>query len=74
MNLNVPPELEAKLNRLAAETGGDPEQVALDLLNESIEYDEWFRDEVEKGRIASRGGHFLEHDEVVSRIRERFRD
>ncbi len=70
MNLNVPPELEAKLRRLAAETGRDPEQVALDLLTRSVEYDEWFRSEVEKGRITSRRGRLLDNDEVVLRIRE----
>jgi hypothetical protein len=32
MNLQVPPELEAKLARLAAETGCAVDQVALDLL------------------------------------------
>jgi hypothetical protein len=32
MNLQVPPELEAKLTRLAAETGRIVDQVALDLV------------------------------------------
>jgi hypothetical protein len=32
MNLHVPPELEAKLTRLAAETGRTVDQVALELL------------------------------------------
>ena len=48
MNLQVPPELEAKLTRLAAETGRTADQVALDLLASSIDHDEWFRSEVEK--------------------------
>ena len=56
MNLQVPPELEAKLTRLAAETGRTADQVALDLLASSVDHDEWFRGEVEKGRTAAREG------------------
>jgi len=40
MNLQVPPELEAKLTRLAAETGRTADQVALDLLASSMDHDE----------------------------------
>ena len=36
MILKVPPELEAKLARLAAQTGRTVEQVALDLLASSV--------------------------------------
>ena len=35
MNLQVPPELEAELTRLADETGRTVDQVALDLLASS---------------------------------------
>ena len=62
------PELEAKLTRLAAETGGTAYQVALDLLASSIDHDEWFRTEVEKGRAAAGEGRLLEHDDVAARI------
>ena len=72
MDLHVPPELEAKLNRLAAETGRHANQVALDLLANSVEHDDWFRREVEKGRVAAREGRLLDHDEVASRIDQRY--
>lgn len=68
MNLQVPPELEAKLNRLAAQTGRTADQVALDLLANCVEYDEWFRSEVEKGRLSAKEGRLLNHEEVSSRI------
>jgi predicted transcriptional regulator len=68
MNLRVPPELEAKLTRLAEETGRMADQVALDLLARSMDHDEWFRAEVEKGRTAAREGRLLEHDDVAARI------
>lgn len=73
MNLLVPPELEAKLNRLAAETGRTVDQVALDLLGNSVDHDEWFRREVAKGRLSANEGRLLEHDEVVSRVNKRYR-
>jgi predicted transcriptional regulator len=73
MNLQVPPELEAKLTRLAAETGRTVDQVALDLLVRSVDHDEWFRREVEKGRTAAREGRMLDHDDVASRIDQRYR-
>jgi len=73
MNLQVPPELAARLTRLAAETGRTVDQVALDLLATSVEHDEWFRREVDKGRIATREGRLLDHDEVASRMDQRYR-
>ena len=73
MNLQVPPELEAKLTRLAADTGRAVDQVALDLLSNSIDHDEWFRNEVEKGATSAREGNLLENDEVASRIDRRYR-
>jgi predicted transcriptional regulator len=60
MNLQVPPELEAKLTRLAAETGRTVDQVAVDLLTTSMDHEEWFRTEVKKGRIAAREGRLLD--------------
>lgn len=74
MNLPVPPELEAKLNRLAAETGRTVGQVAMDLLANSVEHDEWFRGEVENGRASAREGRLLDHDEVASLLDQRYRD
>jgi predicted transcriptional regulator len=73
MELHVPPDLEAKLNRLAETAGRTPEQIALDLLATSVEHDEWFRREVERGRASARPGHLLDRDELVARIEKRYR-
>jgi predicted transcriptional regulator len=73
MNLQVPPELEAKLTRMAAETGRTADQVALDLLASSVDHDEWFRTEVEKGRASAREGRLIEHDDVAARMDRRYR-
>ena len=73
MNLQVPPELEAKLTRLATETGRSVDEVALDLLASSIDHDEWFRTEVEKGRASAHEGRLIDHDDVVARMDRRYR-
>jgi len=72
MDLYVPPELEAKLTRLAEGTGRNPAQFALDLLATSVEYDEWFRREVEKGRVSAREGRLLDREELLARIGKRY--
>lgn len=73
MNLQVPPELEAKLTRLATKTDRTIDQVALDLLANSLDHDEWFRADVEKGRVAAREGKLLEHEDVAARMDRRYR-
>lgn len=73
MTLRIPPELEAKLARLAAQTGRAVDQVALDLLASSVDHDEWFRRAVEKSRTSAREGRLLDHDEVAARMNQRYR-
>lgn len=73
MELHVPPELEAKLTRMAAESGRTADQVALDLLANSVDHGDWFRAEVEKGRAAAREGRLIEHDDVAARMDRRYR-
>jgi predicted transcriptional regulator len=73
MDLHVPPDLAEKLNRLAAESGRNVDQVALDLLTSSVDHDEWFRREVERGRTSAREGRLLDHDTVASRTKQRYR-
>jgi predicted transcriptional regulator len=61
------------LNRLAEGAGCKAEQLALDLLATSVERDEWFRREVEKGRLSAREGRLLHRDELLARIDKRYR-
>jgi len=69
---HVPPDLEAKLNRLAESAGRSAEQVALDLLATSVEHDEWFR-RSRKGPRIGPSGQVLDRDELVARIEKRYR-
>lgn len=73
MDLQIPRELEAKLTRLAAETGRTVAEVALDLLASSVDHDEWFRREVETGRLSACERRLLDHDAVAARMDQRYR-
>jgi predicted DNA-binding protein len=59
VELQIPLELEEKLNRLAAQTGRTADQVALDLLAHSVEYDEWFHAESKKAASLLAKGDYL---------------
>jgi predicted transcriptional regulator len=65
------PELEAKLDRLAAQQGRYSESLVTEAVERMVNYDEWFLQEVEKGLAAAERGEFLEHDEAGARIEKR---
>jgi predicted transcriptional regulator len=74
MQVNLPPELQAKLDRIAAKQGREPES----LLNEAVErfvgYDDWFIQQVEKGLAQVERGEVLEHEELVARVEKLVRE
>ena len=46
MEVNLTPELQAKLSRLAAEHGRDTQALAREAIERFVDYDEWFLREV----------------------------
>jgi len=64
MEVNLSPELEAKLNRKAAEEGRDRQSLVQEAVARLLDYDEWFIREVEQGLAAADRGEFIEHDEI----------
>jgi predicted transcriptional regulator len=72
MEVNLSPELEAKLNRKAAEQGRDSQSLVQEAVERLVSYDEWFIREVEKGLAAADRGDFEEHDEIGKRMERRF--
>ena len=64
MEISFAPELEAKLNRVASQTGKGPDQVVRELVASYVDYDEWFRQEVGKGLSALDRGKFVSHEDV----------
>jgi predicted transcriptional regulator len=72
MNIHFPAELEAKLNRIAAEQGKNSEALVCEAVERLVGYDEWFVSEVEKGIAAADRGEFVEHHAVLAMIDERY--
>lgn len=71
MDLHVPQDLADKLSVLAKQSGRTAGELALDLLAQSVEYDQWFRAEVDKARKSAREGRLLAHDDVAARFASR---
>ena len=72
MEVRFSPELEQKINRIAAEQGRDSESLVREAVQRFMEYDEWFLREVEKGIAAADRGEFIEHAEVGRLIESRY--
>jgi len=71
MELNVPPDLETKLARLADSRGMTPEVLVLEAILRAVDYDDWFLREVEKGLAQVERGEVLTHEEVGARLEGR---
>ena len=59
---------KAKLARIAAESGRDPEGLAREAIERFVDYDEWFINEVEQGLAQISRGQLLTHEKVGPRI------
>ena len=68
MEVNLNPDLEARLADLAAQQGRDTETLAREAIERLVDYDEWFIREVEKGMAQIDQGKVLTHEQVGARI------
>jgi predicted transcriptional regulator len=77
MEVQFPPELEGKLNRLAAEQGRETESLVFEaveiLIGQMASHNDWFLAEVEKGIGAADRGELIDHSAVRSLIDSRYR-
>ena len=64
MEISFAAELEAKLNRIASQTGRAASQVVQELVANYLDHDEWFRQEVGKGLASLDQGKSVSHEEV----------
>ena len=64
MEISLAPELEAKLNQIASETGKGANQVVQELVANYLDHDEWFKREVKKGLSSLDDGKSVSHEEV----------
>ena len=74
MNVSLDPAVQAKLQRLAAESGRDAEVLAREAIERFVNYDEWFINEVEKGLAQIDRGEVLTHEQVGARIEKLLTD
>ena len=68
MEVHLTPELQAKLDRIAAQQGRDPQSLLYEAVERLVDYDEWFLEEVEKGLAQIERGEVIEHEEVGNRL------
>ena len=73
MEIHFTVELEAKLNRIAADTGRPAEQIVNDLVRKYVDQDQRFRQEAQKGIDQLNQGQSVEHDEIIARVERLFR-
>jgi predicted transcriptional regulator len=74
MEVNLSPDTEAKLARLAGERGRDAETLAREAIERLVDYDSWFVGEVEKGLAQIERGEVLTHEAVGARLDQYLRD
>src|SRR3989442_12908277 len=68
MEINLSPELQAKLDRIPSQQGRDRESLGHEAVEPLVGYDEWFIRQVEKGLARVDRGQVLEHEEVAARM------
>jgi len=73
MEVHFSPELQAKLNRVAAENNSAADEYVQQLVERYVDHDAWFRQQVQKGLDQLDRGEFLTHEEVGARIEKMFR-
>ena len=72
MDVPLNPDLQAKLTRLAAQQGRATEALVVEAVERMVSYDEWFLREVSKGIAAAERGELRDHDEIRTRIDQRY--
>jgi predicted transcriptional regulator len=72
MELHLSLELQAKVERAAAENKSGAEEYVKQLVEHYVDHDAWFRQQVTRSLELDRG-EFLTHEEVGARIDQMFR-
>jgi predicted transcriptional regulator len=72
MEVNLNPDLQARLSRLAVQRGSDAEALAREAIERFVDFDDWFAREVAEGLAAADRGDFVEHEDVRQLIDRRY--
>lgn len=73
MELRLTPELQAKVERAAAENKSDAAEYVQQLVEHYVDHDQWFRKQVQKGLDQLDRGEYVEHEEVWARMEKLLR-
>jgi predicted transcriptional regulator len=73
MSIHLRPDQETHLQEIAARSGRDPNQLAQEAVDDLIEYDAWYRQQVAEGFAQLDRGEFVTHEEVGARLARLFR-
>ena len=73
MEVKLSPELQAKVDRAAAENKSGAAEYVKQLVEHYVDHDAWFRQQVTRGLEQLDRGKFLTHEEVGARIEQMFR-
>lgn len=72
MEVHFNPDLQAKLDHVAAENRSGADEYVQQLVENYLDYDAWFRQKVTASLGKLDRGEFLTHDEVGSRLQKMF--
>jgi predicted transcriptional regulator len=73
MEVHFTPELQAKLERVAADNRRTADQYVQQLVEHYVEHDAWFHQKVTASLDQLDRGEFLTHEEVGVRLEKMFR-
>ena len=68
MEIDLSPELQARLNQIASQQGRDSKSLVREAVERLVSYDDWFLRQVEIGLAQAERGELLEHEDVVNRM------
>ena len=73
MELRFTPEMQAKVERAAAENNSEAAEYVQQLVEHYLDHDQWFRRQVQRGLDQLDRGEYVEHEEVWACIEKMFR-
>ena len=68
MEIHFSRDVESKLTRLASRQSTDSEALVIEAVERLVNYDEWFRTQVEAGLAQIERGQPLSHEDVGARL------
>jgi predicted transcriptional regulator len=68
MEVHLPQEQQAEIDRLAAETGRSPDELVQEAVARLLAHNEWFKQQVQIGLDQIDRGEFIDEQEMDARV------